>query len=499
MSAYTQPEGRPMRPFAFTLALALALVSSAMAAGPYDELLKRVPPSTNSLVLIDVKGARNSPLAKAEKWREKAQSSGRGGLGFIPPDAELVVIAGEVNFTTLVRDFQVGLVKVRDTPSIRELAAREGGTADEISGRLAVLSPRDVYFTTYSAQELVAIYPADRQYTARYLRTAIAAKSPPLSPYLKKAVEKADGNTITIALDLEDVVDRTILKLSLPSSPSVAKVKGVDVNVLASLLASVKGMTLAIKVADTIAASLTLEFANDPSRYKRTLPDLVRELIEGQGIAIQGFETWQPTFTETTMTLSGQLTSADLKRIVSLFAFPQPPGAPDPSMKGNEPSVAMTKRYLAAVETVLSDVRSMRDSKNYNKTATWHEKAAAQIEQLSKRGVDPAAVDAAFEAAKRLRAIGQSLRGVPIDMDALASQQYYYSRGGLGVVPGGWWGWQPFIYGPTQVETNIPEIQSKMSQVIAGDQKRRMEAWSQIDRTMIDARHKLSEKYQVNF
>ena len=36
------------------------------------------------------------PLAKTEKWSEKAQSSGRGGLGFIPPDAELVVIAGEV-------------------------------------------------------------------------------------------------------------------------------------------------------------------------------------------------------------------------------------------------------------------------------------------------------------------------------------------------------------------------------------------------------------------
>ena len=94
-------------------------------------------------------------------------------------------------------------------------------------------------------------------------------------------------------------------------------------------------------------------------------------------------------------------------------------------MKGNQPSVAMTKRYLTAVDAILTDIKSTRDSKNYNKTATWHEKAAAQIEQFSKQGVDPAAVDAAFEAAKRLRAIGSSLRGLPIDLDALANQQYY--------------------------------------------------------------------------
>jgi hypothetical protein len=84
-------------------------------------------------------------------------------------------------------------------------------------------------------------------------------------------------------------------------------------------------------------------------------------------------------------------------------------------------------------------------------------------------------------------------------MNALANQQYYYSRPSVGVMPGGWWGWQPFIFGPTQVDTNIPEIQTKMAQVVAQDQKQRLEAWSQIERSMMDARRKLSEKYKVNF
>src|SRR5262245_8268238 len=238
------------------LALALTAARLAPAAGPYDELLKHTSANTNSLVLIDVKGAFNSLLARAEDWGAKIQTGGHGGLGFIPSDAEVVVIAGEVNYSTLVRDFQVGLVRTsRNVPSMRELAAREGGTADEIAGRLAVLSPRDVYFTSFSAQTLAAVYPADRQYTARYLRAALNAKEPPLTPYLLKAAEKASANTVTIALDLEDVVDRTIVRMSLPSSPAVTNVKTVDVNLLAILLSTVKGMTVEIKVTDKISAA----------------------------------------------------------------------------------------------------------------------------------------------------------------------------------------------------------------------------------------------------
>jgi hypothetical protein len=486
-----------MRRLAVAAGLALALAGTAAAQGPFDDLLKRTTRNTNSLVLIDAKGALASPLAKAEKWGEK--TAGRPGLGFVPPDAEAVVIAGEVNFSTLVRDFQVGLVRVRNTPTLRELAAREGGTADDIAGRLAVLSPRDVYFTTFSGRELAAIYPADRQYTARYIRAALKATEPPLSPFLTRAVANAGGNTVTVVLDLEDVMDRTILKMALPSSPAVARFKGVNVDLLAATLASVKGLTVAITVAEAIDVRVTAEFALDPSTFKKLLPDLFRELIEGQGVAIQGFEGWEPSFTDTTMTLSGKLTTADLKRVLSLFAFPHPAGEADAAPKGDQPSAAMTRRYLAAVNAILTDVASMRDSANYAKTATWHEKAAGQLEQLSRRGVDPAALEAASEAAKRLRAIGASLRGVPIDMNALARQEYYYARPGIGVVPGGWWGWQPFVYGPTHVETNIPEIRSKMARVVADDQKRRMEAWSQIERGMAEARRKLSEKYKTDF
>ena len=113
--------------------------------------------------------------------------------------------------------------------------------------------------------------------------------------------------------------------------------------------------------------------------------------------------------------------------------------------------------------------------------------------------MDPLAVDAAYQVAKRLRAIGGSLRGVPIDVKSLESQQYYSSHASVGLMPGGWWGWRPFILGPTNVQTNIPQIQEQISKVIAEDQKKRTEMWGQINSLMADTKRKLVEKYKTPF
>jgi hypothetical protein len=464
--------------------------------GQFEPLLKHVSANTNTLALIDVKGAYTSSLAKKELWAEKGRAGNRGGLGFVPADAEQVVIASEINLTTMVRDFQVGLVKVRNTPSPREILTREGGTLDEIADRGVALSSRGVYFTTLSASELAAVYPPDRQYTARWLKAALASKTVPLSGYLLRAVEKAGGNTVTIALDLEDVVDKTMLKAALAVSPTIVKHKIADVSVLVNVMSTVKGLTFAAKVGETITGTIVIEFRADPTRFRKTLPDLILELLDGQGVWIAGMDKWEVTFTETSMTLSGPLATADLKQVISLFAFPHVGEPTEPGVKLGETSIPATKRYVAAVDAVLTDVSRLKDDPNYVKTATWHEKAAAQLENLSRHGVDPLAKDAADQVARRLRAIASSLRGVPIDMKALDSQQYYYAT--PVVAPGGWWGWRPYVTS-ANIETNIPQIQAEMARVVADDEKRRLEAWSQINRVMVDAKRTLVDKYKTEF
>lgn len=470
----------------------------AHAAGPYDDLLKHTPGSTNVIALIDARGAYSSELARQEKWKEKGQPDHRG-LGFVPPQAERVVVVADVNLSAMSRYYQIGFVKMPQVPSIRNLATIEGGSSDMIADEPVVWSPRNVYFTLLSPTELAAVYPADRQGTARWLRAVKAKKTGELSAYLQKAAETAAQNTVTIAMDLRDTVDRNVLKLALPASPTVAKNKKLDIPTLAAFLAGVRGLTFSAKIEAGITANITIDFGSTITRYRTVLPELFRELLEGNGIAIGGIDAWEAKFTETSMTLSGPLATADLKRIVSLFSFPGPGSEAEPMAKAGEPSATATRRYLSAVDSILADLSKLKDSPNYVKTATWHDNAAAQLEQLSRQGVDPVAVDAALESSKRLRAISESLRGVPIDLSALEKSSYYSARPSLGVMPGGPWGWQPFIFGPTQVRTNIPEIRATMMKVIADDQKRRLETWSRINQIMVDARMKLTEKYRIKF
>jgi hypothetical protein len=491
------------------MCLSLCVVSgNARADGPYDSLLKHAPANSNVIALIDIKGAFASPLSKKENWLEKGQASNRGGLGFLPVESETAVIASDVNFKSMTRQFQVGLVKLRrNVPPMAEFAAREGGTFDEIAGRGAVLSPRDVYYIDLSASELAAVYPADRQDTARWLKATKGAKTSSLSPYLKAAADKTDGAAVTIAVDLEDVVDRTLLRMGLPASPTVAQNKNLDLGQLATFLAGVKGLTVQARIETTIQATMTWEFGFDPARFKKTLPPLILELIDGLGVSIPGLDTWEVSFSERSVTFSGPLQTRDLRNIVSLFAFPaiedEHPDPNDPAPKkgtDKEPSPMATKRYMSTVNSILDDLKRTTSAPNYNKTATWHEKVAAQIVQLSRLRVDPLAVNAALQSAKTVQSIAGSLRGVPMEVADLESKQYMLAYQPTGISLGLWWGWRPQLnIGPAQVETNIPQIQAAISKVIDDDQARRTEAWSRITRAMNDVREELGKKYKMPF
>lgn len=471
----------------------------SQAAGPFDDLLPAAPPQANTLVLVDVRAALNSPLAKAEDWSGDVTKRYKSGVGVVPPGAEAYVVASQVNLSTMTRDYQVGLIRVPVVPTMRGLAERDGGAVTDIGGQAVALSPRDVYFATPRSQTVAAVYPADRQATARWLRHVGGTKTADLAPYLKEAAAAAPGRAVTVAVDLSEAVDPLLLRLGLAASPVLVKHKALSVDGLAKLVASARGMTFTAEVTDAVAGRLRVDFGYDPTPYKPALKDLLLELLNDQGASLRSVEGWEAGFAGNSMTLAGPLTTADLRRVLSLFAFPTAHGEEAPADKGAAVSVAATQRYLAAVGAILADIRGAKDSPDYAKTATWHEKAAAQLDHLSRQGVDPAATAAADAAANRLRAIGGSLRGVPIDTEALNAKSYYYAQRMPAYGWGGWWNWRAYAFAPTYVQTNLPEIRGQIAKVVADDQKRRLELWGAIDSALSEARNQLMEKYKAKF
>lgn len=490
------------------LLLSAAVVTGAAAQPPapegrYTRLLPYVPPDTNVLVLVDVKGAYDSPVGKTEKWADDYKAKYTSGVGFIPPGTGAVVIGSSVNLTTMTRDHQVGVIGAPLQQSVKYLADRDGGTTTEIAGRPFALSPHDVYLATLSVPATVALYPADRQAAARWSRHASGVKAPALSPFLAGAVAKADGKVVTVAVDLTESQDPAMLRLGLSVSPAVvaAKVMPDDVGRIARFVSSAKGLTFSATAGEAITGTVTIEFVEKSVIFKPVIRALFLELLDAYGVAIPAVSSWETTYGEGSMTLSGPLAPDDLRRVLSLFAFPGSATTDDPLLRPGEVTAGATARYWAATNTILNDVRKQKESKDYNKMATWHDKAADQLDHLNRTGVDPLAVKATGDAGRRLKAIALSLRGVPIDTKALEAKGYYtvQTTGFPGY--GGWWGgWRGFGWGrTTTVNTNYYEITGQIAKVTAEDQKRRVETWAQIDQLMSDARNQLNEKYKGGF
>jgi hypothetical protein len=282
----------------------------------------------------------------------------------------------------------------------------------------------------------------------------------------------------------------------------VVKQKDVNVELVAKLIASVEGMTVSIKVHDGITATVRVDFGMEVTSYKKITRELFLELLDYQGVTINGMSAWETKYTEKSMTLSGTLTDTDMRRVLSLFAFPGAVAEDDPQVKPGEISVPATKRYLAACDTILADLRKQKDTPDYMKSATWNEKAADQLHMLDRRAVDPIAITSAHDTAARLRALAGSLRGVPIDLDALANSAYLYGSSNTGWARGGgrgWWGLRPVWTGGGSLSTNLPQVWAQQEKVIVDDKKRRTEVWIQIDQILADARQKLTDKYKTRF
>jgi hypothetical protein len=251
-------------------------------------------------------------------------------------------------------------------------------------------------------------------------------------------------------------------------------------------------------VTDKIVGSIRVDFNAPIGLYKKIAKELFLEVLDDEGIAIPGLVAWETAYDDKSMTLTGSLSTTDLRRILSLFAFPNPAEEDDSKQPIMQVSVPATQRYLGAAEVVLDDLRKKKDSPDYVKTATWHEKAADQLDHLSRKSVDPIASEAVYASAQRLRAIGASLRGVPIDVDALGKQAYYRSSPNYGVGLS-WRGFGGLVVGQNTVDTNYGQIRTAQQKVIEDDKQRRFEVWGQIDQLQAEARKKLSAKHKVPF
>src|SRR5437660_4921433 len=183
----------PSRKWLLTALLFLTAVTQSPAAGPYDDLLKWIPDQANTLLLMDIYELHKSPLGKQEDWAKKHTRVSLGGMSSMSPRISKVVVAAQLNPSTLDYTWQAAVIQLDQGIKDKELSRIVSGTPDSVGGKPIVLSPRNAYFVKFREWIIGMMRPANRQAMSQWVRFARPTGKVVLTPYLMEAQETA-GN-----------------------------------------------------------------------------------------------------------------------------------------------------------------------------------------------------------------------------------------------------------------------------------------------------------------
>lgn len=510
----------------------LVLVFAGPAAAQFRELADRVPHSANALVLFNVEKILQSPKAAAEGWQDKMDKAFESGLSRIPPKTVRYVIASQIDFESMQPRWEAAVADFAEPPSMEVIANARQGTPDKIGTVSAVALPTDALVLQLGEKTLGAIAPANRQEATRWIRQLSDPKSSRLSAYLQKGAAYSDsaGTEIIMVLDLDGVFPPERVLKYLKTKKALDPFAGDRVD-LSKLIAEMNGLRVGIRIGEKMSGKITLDFDNDAAKIEPFGKGILTEALADAGMRIEDLEAWTTEVKGTTFSLSGELTSVGMRKILSIVETPASAetaekGTPEavPAVKPTSPGdVAAnqgkaTLRYFQSVAKFLGDLKSdMRDLKTMGQSAVWCDKYARKIEKLPMLGVDPEMLDYGSFVANALRGGALNTRNTTIDAGAqqyqtqgsvggVADPYYYGGYGyGRGVYGGGWYG-GPVANRAATRSAAMQEMRSELSEKrvirtqaradIAGDLN---SIKAQIVQVTNDVRRKMTQRYQLEF
>lgn len=482
-----------------------AAVAPVAAEGPLDGLLRSIPADANVVSVIRLQQILESPRAQREGWAKSKEEAYLAGAEQIPPWLVDIVRATCVHLEDARTDWSVAVATTRQPADLSKVAARESSEVETIEETEVVKSVRDSYIVNLQPGVVATISPAFRQGAARWLRFVRSNQESRLSPWLAQAVGQ-NSAPVLVAIDTQDMLDPPGLRRWLAETESLAGQTG-RLESVAHVYSNLRGITLTVTIGDETTADLTLDFgvpvgANGPM-IKNTLLEYLRDV----GAAFDDLEEARVTARGRTVILSTPVSDQGLRRIFSLVTAPNP-AAPlaqettPQSVVDARRSLNTSKRYLNAIGTLIDDLssRSAR-SKNYTRTAVWHDSYAKQIEALSIRDVHPELADFGRTVSQRLRAIAASLRGVALSL-RVAEQKLVidYSVDPGGLTGAGMFGEIPLFTPPTwRATSNLQQVREHQSRAVEQGTDERERIWQAIaaDRQVI--RRKMIETFGNEF
>ena len=401
-----------LRLASYVLVGVAAIVSPKSAHADLDELLRCVPRQANMLMIINIDRLFDSQMAKDNGWKRKFRDAASDQPLVVPTNAQLVVLAAQIDPTTLDPMWEIALVDLKGTPPIERIARAEGGYVDSLAGVRAAWTPLDAYFIELSSRTLAVFYPANRQYAGRWVRAAKSDRVVSLSRYLKSVAKTADTADIIVAMDLEDALDPRRCRNRIENCQTLAGVKA-DKEAVARVLGQIDGLSMHVNVGKKAEGTIRLKFGRDATTLTEFAKPLLVEFLDDSGAGIDDIRDWKlSTSTKGhTITLKGELSTGALRRVFSLIELPAADtdvaDADETRSSESGRAVAASRKHFKAVTALLDNLskRTRNDTLGHG-DAVWMKKFARKIERLPILNVDDDLMNYSAATAEHLRRAG---------------------------------------------------------------------------------------------
>ena len=488
--------------------IALALVDAIYAADSAVELSQLLPAESNTVSVLRVARILESPRAISEDWANTAEQDFLNGASHIPPWVDTLVIGSLVRPELRQEVWSTGVLKLPRSVTMGRIALREETRVQTLSGVRAVRGRRNALLVEIEPRLLGVRVPAIRQEAARWARAAANRETGPLSDYLQKTV--ANPAHIVLGIDLQDVPDtqnvRSFLEESalMPEDP-IAK------NKLLQLLNTLRGVTFSATIGHATSAQVKMDFGGDISGLAPHVAAVFRTLIDDLQMSLDEFNDAKLTAPGNTVTLSMHLSDESLRRVVSLVTMPSPPlrandetiasaPAPADAPPRVEYELAASQRYYRSVSQTIDDLfRASRRSKDYSRTATWHDNFARKIDQLTLSGVDAELLKWGRRVSEQFRALAASLRGQSVQVAAEQKTLVYDIDYNAGWVGASWWGGVAYGEPSVDINSNLQQVRERQAAAVVAGAKQRIAIWQMINSERIEIENRMKEKHGDGF
>jgi len=477
-------------------------VGSAHAVDP-DDLLPLFPNEVNSVAVINVAGIIASPRAAKEGWDKLEHTEYLSGAVPVNPSVERMMLAKEFSPGAPTKNWPTSLIPLKNPVDLEKFAKAYSGEVVSLADSTAVLVGQDTYAVAVKPNILGIKQASNKQEIGRWVRSAKDATQSKFPRYINGAVRgHGTSHHIMLALDTEDLLDAQNVGLAVALSKLFGGPDGAKQSKeVQHFFAKMRGLRAMIMLRDVgLTVDLYLESVFEAKPDPAALKAFVIEWMGNYGASLEDLPAADATLKEGILRLSFKLNDAELAHLMAFFLPPLASVGESNTLAVTPVGISpeLSAKYYRTVNSLLDELRKKKiDVKDGKKNAIWYDTAAAKIATLSIIGIDKDVVAYAHGAAARLRAIADSLRGVPVKAEALAAKAYDYQYTTVSMFFNG----RSFVpmVNPFNSNTNYAEVQAEIDRVVAKDEQSRKALWETIERQRSDIRQAMAEKYKLDF